>query len=148
MALLATIAAAIAPAPGPAAAARAPADPQVRVTGWTATLVNAEQRRTGPHGTLRLCQAIPVTALTVRLRHARARPGTWLRLRVRAPGHAPRVRRIRLTRRAGTAARTFTPRGLGLRAGAFEQGRLVLRVLRGGRRLARASVRFTGAGAC
>ena len=148
VALLAAVAGAIAAAAGPAAGAGSQPVLRVRVTGWTATLVNAERLRTGPHGTLRLCQAIPVTGLTVHLRHAGARPGTRLRLRVRAPGHAPRVRRLRLTRRAGTAARTFTPRGLGLRAGAFEEGRLVLRVVRGGRPLATASVRFAGAGTC
>ena len=144
MVLFAAAAATIALAPATATQAA----PPVRVTGWTATLVNAERRHTGPHGTLRLCQAIPVTALTVRLRYAGARPGMRLRLRVRAPGHAPRPRRVRLTRRSGTAARTFTPGGLGLRAGAFEQGRLVLRVGRGGRRLATGSVRFAGAGTC
>jgi hypothetical protein len=142
-ALLGAAALPLAGVPASAAAAL-----RVRATGWTATLVNAEQVRTGPHGTVRLCQAIPVTALAVRLRYAGARPGARLTLRVRAPGHETRLRRVRLPRRSGTVTRGFTPAGLRLRSGAFGEGRLVLRATHGGRRLATASVRFEGQGLC
>jgi hypothetical protein len=134
------------------AAAAAPASAvgalRVRATGWTATLVNAEQVRLGPHATVRLCQAIPVTMLAVRLRYAGARAGTRLALRLRVPGRGARVRRVLLPRRAGTATRAFTPAGLRLPSGAFGEGRLRLRIAHGGRRLASASVRFAGDGIC
>jgi hypothetical protein len=111
--------------------------------GWTATLVNAEQVRTGPRGTVRLCQAIPPTLLSLRVRYERAVPGTRVRLRVSVPGHHPRVRHLRLPARSGRVTRTFSPRGLSLRAGAFEAGRYAVR---GGG--LRATVRLAGAGAC
>jgi hypothetical protein len=111
--------------------------------GWTATLVNAERVRTGPHGSVRLCQAIPPTLLTLRMRYGGATPGSRVRLRVSVPGHHPRVRHLRLPARAGRVARSFSPQGLGVRGGAFGEGRYAVR---GGG--LRATLRLTGEGAC
>lgn len=111
--------------------------------GWTATLVNAEQVRTGPNGTVRLCQAVPPTLLSLRVRYDGAVAGERVRLRVTAPGHRTRVRHLRLPARAGRATRTFSPRGLGLRADAFEAGRYTVRAPG-----LRASVRLAGEALC
>jgi hypothetical protein len=111
--------------------------------GWTATLVNAERVNTGADGSVRLCQAIPPTLLTLRIRYHAARPGSRVRLRVSVPDHHPRVRHLRLPARSGRVARTFSPQGLRLRGAAFREGRYVVR----GRGL-RATLRLVGEGAC
>ena len=111
--------------------------------GWTGTLVNAERVNTGAHGSARLCQAIPPTLLTLRIRYHGARPGSRVRLRVSVPDHHPRVRHLRLPRRSGRIARTFSPRGLHLRGQAFVEGRYAV----WGRGL-RATLRLVGDGAC
>lgn len=122
--------------------------PRVHVTGWTATLINAERAHSGPDGRLALCQAIPPTTLAVRLRYSGARPGTRLRLRLAVPGHRVRIRHVRLAHGHGRVMRAFTPRGLRMRHDAFEAGAYRLRAVRGPRVLARATLRLVGAGLC
>lgn len=128
--------------------ASAAAAPRVHTTGWTATLINAERSHTGPDGRLALCQAIPPTVLTVRLRYTGVRAGTRLRLRLALPGHRERVRHVRLARSHGRVTRAFTPRGLRMRHDAFEGGAYRLRAVRGSHVLARGTLRFVGAGVC
>ncbi len=115
----------------------------LHVQGWTVLRVNQEATNVAPGGTVALCQAIPVTALTARLRASVDGPS--VRVRMRAPGHRPRTRTVRVGRRARV---TFTARGLRLRDEAFPEGTYRLRVLRGGRTLDRATLRMRGDGNC
>ncbi len=112
----------------PVLAATATPAPHVRPVGWSLTYVNGERRMVEPGATVVLCQAIPPTVLTVRLRYRGARPGARVRLRLRVPGHRTRTRRLRLEHRRGRLSPAFTPRGLRLRDEAFPEGRYVVRV--------------------
>jgi hypothetical protein len=111
------------------------AEARVRVTGWRVTLVNQEVRRVPAHGSLPLCQAIPPITIGPRLR---GRDDRTVQLRLRAPGGSSQSRRV-----TPGVAPVFVPMGLGLDA--FQPGRYRLQVRRGGRLLARASLRFAGA---
>ncbi len=131
-----------------AAAAPSEAAPRLRVGGWTTTMINQETVRTGPGGSVPVCQAIPPVSLAPRLRWSGARPGTDVRLRLTPPGHAPTTRRITLRRAAGTRTLVFTARDLGLRPDTFEAGVHRLQVRHGGRVLARATLRLVPGGTC
>ena len=115
----------------------------VSVHDWTVLRVNQETARVAPGATVPLCQAIPLIALTAHLRATG--PRRSVRVRLRAPGHAPRTRRVTLRRRTRV---TFTPRGLGLRNEAFPEGTYRLTVRARGRVRARAALILRGGGTC
>lgn len=115
----------------------------VHVDGWTVVRVNQESADVAPGAVVPLCQAIPATALTARLRASVA--GRSVRVRLRVPGHAPRHRTVRLRRRNRV---TFTPRGLGLRDEQFGEGTYRLTVRRRGRALDRAVLHMRRDGLC
>ena len=115
----------------------------VHVQGWTVLRVNQETAAVAPGGAVALCQAIPVTALTARLRASVGGPS--VRVRMRAPGHRPRTRRVRLKRRTRVM---FTARQLRLRDAAFPEGTYRLTVRRGGRTLDRATLHMRAGGNC
>lgn len=129
---------------GPALLATALAALAVHVDGWTVQRVNQETADVPPGATVPLCQAIPTTALTARLRTAT--PGLAVRVRLRIPGHAARDRRVRLRERRTRV--TFTPRGLRLRHEAFPEGLYRVTVRRHGLVLARATLHLRGGGTC
>lgn len=144
--LLAAIAAlgTLALAPATAAAAT----PRVELRGWTVTRINQETERVPPGGAVLACRAIPAIAIAPRLRWRGARPGIRVRLRLRVPGHAPRTRWVRLPRRSGRTAVTYTPRDERLRDEAFPPGIYRLTVSRSGRVLARGTLELAGGSTC
>ncbi len=113
--------------------------PSYRVSAFTLTQVNQERRQLPPGGQAGLCQAIPFTELAP---HVRWKGVSRLRavVELSAPGHRDRrVRRtLRSSRRSGVQRVTFTPGSLD--DAAFPEGRYVVRVLVGGRVLARGDV--------
>ena len=113
------------------------AEAPVHVAGWTVRQVNQETRSAPPGGTLPLCQAIPYTALTARLRTAV--PDRRVRVRLRVPGEGWRTRTVRLQHRTQV---TFHPRD------AFGEGLYRLRVRRNGQTLGRATLRLGGGRTC
>jgi hypothetical protein len=117
------------------------AEAPVHVAGWTVRQVNQETRNVAPGATLPLCQAIPLTAITARLRTAD--PGRRVRVRLRAPGRPAAVRLVRLQRRTRV---TFTPADVHLRD--FVEGTYRLTVRCAGHALDRATLRLAGGGTC
>ena len=109
----------------------------VHVSGWTVRQVNQETRTAPSGGTLPLCQAIPYTALTARLRTAVAH--RRVRVRLRFPDGTLKTRTVRLR---GRTRVTFLPDH------AFGEGRYRLTVRRGGRTLGRGSLRLGGGRTC
>jgi hypothetical protein len=118
----------------------------VSVTGFGLEQVNSERTTVRPGADHPFCQAIPITVVRPRLRH-RGGPAR-VRVSFAAPGHRPRTQTVRLPARAGTRTLHYTPATLGLRDGAFTEGRYTLTVRRDGRRLARASFTLTGGRTC
>jgi hypothetical protein len=109
----------------------------ISVAGWTVRQVNQETRDVAPGATLPLCQAIPLTELVAHLRTRT--PGRRVTVRLRAPGHPARDRRVVLRRSTAVA---FTPHTLRLRDDAFVEGLYRLTVRHDGRTLARTTLRL------
>lgn len=108
--------------------------------------VNSEVSTVRPGGAHPLCQAIPITVVRATVRH-RGGPAT-VRASFAAPGHRARTRTVRLRGARGAQRLHYTPRTLGLRDEAFTEGRYVLTIRRGDRRLARATFRLSGGSTC
>jgi hypothetical protein len=119
------------------------------ISGFSLLKVNQTTAAVARGGSRALCQAIPFTAMRVRVRWTHARRGQRLVLDVTPPGHAVRSRAFRVAA-AGAGARTIelTPRGEGLRGDAFAEGRYRFTVRLGQRRLDRTSLRLTGGATC
>lgn len=132
----------------PAAVVRAAAGTAAlgaHIGGFELLKVNQTTTRVGRGGSRPLCQAIPFTALRVRIAWAHARPGQRLSLDVRAPGHATVTRTLRLASAgSGRSVQELTPGPLGLRDAAFPQGRYRFTLRVGPRRLDRTTLTLTG----
>ena len=115
----------------------------VHVDGWTVQRVNGDTKAVRSGAVVPICQAINLTALTVRLRASVAGPSVRVRLRV--PGHSSRARSVRLRRRTRV---NYTPRDLHLRHESFPEGTYRFAVRRRGRTLDRAVLRVRGGGFC
>lgn len=116
-----------------------------RIGGFELLKVNQTTTRVGRGGSRPLCQAIPFTALRVRVAWAHARPGQRLGLDVRAPGHATVTRTVRLgSAGSGRSVQELTPGRLGLRDAAFGEGRYRFTLRVGARRLDRTTLTLTG----
>lgn len=133
--------------PLPVASVRAAAPALgARIAGFELLKVNQTTASVTRGGTRPLCQAIPFTAMRVKLRWTHARRGRSLALDVRAPGHATRTRAIPLTR-SGAGGRTveLTPRGEGLTDEAFREGRYTFTLRAATRRLDRTTLTLSAA---
>lgn len=132
--------------PSPPHRAAATAALSARVRGFELLKVNQTVTSVARGGSRPLCQAIPFTAIRVRLRWAHARRGAALKLDVRAPGHATRTRTVRIAG-AGTGTRTveLTARGEGVTDEAFPGGRYVFTLRSGARRLDRTTLTLSAA---
>ncbi|UTI65703.1 hypothetical protein NBH00_05690 [Paraconexibacter antarcticus] len=118
--------------------------PPARVSAFDLLKVNQTVLRVGRGGHGPLCQAIPVTAVRVRLRWAGLRPGRVVRLTVVPPGHAARTRAVRVRARdAGRRTVELTASALGLRDAAFAEGRYAFTLRTGGRRVDRTTLTLT-----
>ena len=118
--------------------------PPARVSAFDLLKVNQTVLRVARGGRGPLCQAIPVTAVRVRLRWTGLRPGRAVRLTVVPPGHPARSRTVRVRAQdAGHRTVELTATALGLRADAFTEGRYAFTLRTSGRRVDRTSFTLT-----
>jgi hypothetical protein len=95
------------------AAAPATASEPVRfsITGFDLLQVNQVVVHVKPGGSHPLCQAIPITAIRVKVRWSKATKGRRATVALVEPGGTRRTRRISLAARSGARKVQFDPRG-------------------------------------
>jgi hypothetical protein len=114
-----------------------------KVTGFDLLQVNQEVVHVKPGGSHPLCQAIPITAIRVRVSWSHARKGASLRVSLAVPGNGSRGRTIHPPAGTGSRKIEFTPVTEHLPAGAFPGGTYSAALRAGDRTLSRATVALT-----